>query len=218
MEIYEILKSSGKDLYPEDLDFFETELATGGPYDETYRMKCRNLIEEIRRWQAGDDATEEEPVHKRANKNVSVEILISQAAPMEANPAANLSREEILFRDIRMLRERPSYKTNFKKFVTEQDVIDSAFVEKHFSFFKAWEINAILSVKQMDEEFLEKYFGVLDNDKIARYQLFSENFFMKHFAQLDHTIVLQRGKNQWRKKEKRSKQLDVFLRLKGVKI
>jgi len=117
-----------------------------------------------------------------------------------------------------MLRGQPAYKTNFKKLITEQDFIDSSFVEKHYSFFEAWEINAILSVKQMDEEFLEKYFGVLDHDKIARYQLFSENFFMKHFAQLDHTIVLQRGKNQWRKKEKRSKQLDVFLRLKGVKI
>lgn len=33
MDILEILKKSGKDLYPEDLDFFETELATGGHYD-----------------------------------------------------------------------------------------------------------------------------------------------------------------------------------------
>lgn len=32
MDILEILKKSGKDLYPEDLDFFETELATGGHY------------------------------------------------------------------------------------------------------------------------------------------------------------------------------------------
>jgi hypothetical protein len=35
---------------------------------------------------------------------------------------------------------------------------------------------------------------------------------------MDATIVLQHGKNEWRKKENRSKQLDVFLRLKGVKI
>ena len=55
-------------------------------------------------------------------------------------------------------------------------------------------------------------------DKIARYQLFSEGFFMKHYAQLDVNIVLGHGKNEWRKKENRSKQLDVFLRLKGVKI
>ena len=70
----------------------------------------------------------------------------------------------------------------------------------------------------MGEPFLEKYFGALDHDKIARYQLFSEAFFMKHYSQMDATIVLQHGKNEWRKKENRSKQLDVFLRLKGVKI
>ena len=33
MDILEILKKSGKDLYPEDLDSFGTELATGGHYD-----------------------------------------------------------------------------------------------------------------------------------------------------------------------------------------
>jgi hypothetical protein len=41
---------------------------------------------------------------------------------------------------------------------------------------------------------------------------------MKHYSQMDATIVLTKGKNEWRKKEKRSKQLDVFLRLKGVKL
>ena len=70
----------------------------------------------------------------------------------------------------------------------------------------------------MGEDFIEKYFGALDHDKIARYQQFSEVFFMKHFSQMDYTIVLEHGKNEWRKKENRSKQLDVFLRLKGVKI
>ena len=57
-----------------------------------------------------------------------------------------------------------------------------------------------------------------DKEKIARYQIFSESFFMKHYAQMDATVVLTKGKNEWRKKEKRSKQLDVFLRLKGVKV
>lgn len=70
----------------------------------------------------------------------------------------------------------------------------------------------------MGESFLEKYFGALDPDKVARYQEFSEQFFMKHFSQLDAVAVLAHGKNEWRKKDKRSKQLDVFLRLKGIKI
>ena len=92
--------------------------------------------------------------------------------------------------------------------------MDADFVDKNYGLFKSWEIGAIISVKQMGEPFLEKYFGALDLEKVARYQEFSEQFFMKHFSQLDATIVLTKGKNAWRKKENRSKQLDVFLRLK----
>ena len=39
-----------------------------------------------------------------------------------------------------------------------------------------------------------------------------------HFSKMDAEIVLTKGKNDWRKKENRSAQLDVFLRLKGIKI
>lgn len=72
-------------------------------------------------------------------------------------------------------------------------------------------------MRPLKEEFLEKYFGALNLDKLARYQQFSESFFIRHFRQLDIGVVLEHGKNEWRKKENRSKQLDVFLRLKGVK-
>ena len=70
----------------------------------------------------------------------------------------------------------------------------------------------------LSEGFLDKYFASLDTDKIARYQLFSEKFFIRHYAQMDAEIVLTKGKNEWHKKENRSSQLDVFLRLKGVKL
>ena len=124
----------------------------------------------------------------------------------------------MIFKDVTAMREVSSYKTNFKKYVAEKTEIDADFVDTHYSFFQPWELDAIISVKQMGEDFIEKYFGALDHDKIARYQQFSEVFFMKHFSQMDYTIVLEHGKNEWRKKENRSKQLDVFLRLKGVKI
>jgi len=73
-------------------------------------------------------------------------------------------------------------------------------------------------IKQVDESFLEKYFCSLDPKKISRYQKFSESFFMHHFNQLDADLILKRGLNEWCAKENRSKQLDVFLRLKGVKL
>ena len=216
MDILEILKNSGKDLYPEDLDFFETELATGGHYDAAYQAECRALMKQIRNWQKADKPVEVAQTPKDKTKGVEVDI--SKLAPKEANPAMDMPEDQRLFLDITKMRDDSSYKTKFKKRIQDADFVDAAFIEKHFSFFKEWELNAILSVKQLGEPFLEKYFGALDHDKIARYQQFSEAFFMKHFSQMDYTIVLQHGKNEWRKKENRSKQLDVFLRLKGVKI
>lgn len=216
MDILEILKKSGKDLYPEDLDFFETELATGGHYDAAYQAECRALMKQIRNWEKAS-APSDDPA-KAKGKSGGIEMDISKVAPKEANPVMDMPQDQRLFLDITKMRDESSYKTKFKKRIQEADFVDAAFIEKHFAFFKAWELNAILSVKQLGEPFLEKYFGALDHDKIARYQLFSEAFFMKHYAQMDATIVLQHGKNEWRKKEKRSKQLDVFLRLKGVKI
>lgn len=216
MDILEILKKSGKDLYPEDLDFFETELATGGNYNAAYQAECRALIKQIRNWKKAPA-----PIEKTATargESGGIEMDISKVAPKEANPVMDMPQDQRLFLDITKMRDDSSYKTKFKKRIQEADFVDAAFIEKHFAFFKEWELNAILSVKQLGEPFLEKYFGALDHDKIARYQLFSEAFFMKHYAQMDATIVLQHGKNEWRKKEKRSKQLDVFLRLKGVKI
>ena len=216
MDILEILKKSGKDLYPEDLDFFETELATGGNYNAAYQAECRALIKQIRNWKKAPA-----PIEKTATargESGGIEMDISKVAPKEANPVMDMPQDQRLFLDITKMRDESSYKTKFKKRIQEADFVDAAFIEKHFAFFKEWELNAILSVKQLGEPFLEKYFGALDHDKIARYQLFSEAFFMKHYAQMDATIVLQHGKNEWRKKKKRSKQLDVFLRLKGVKI
>ena len=216
MDILEILKKSGKDLYPEDLDFFETELATGGHYDAAYQAECRALMKQIRNWKKAS-APSDDPA-KAKGKSGGIEMDISKVAPKEANPFMDMPQDQRLFLDITKMRDDSSYKTKFKKRIQEADFVDAAFIEKHFAFFKEWELNAILSVKQLGEPFLEKYFGALDHDKIARYQLFSEAFFMKHYAQMDATIVLQHGKNEWRKKENRSKQLDVFLRLKGVKI
>ena len=221
MDILKILEYSGKDLYLEDLDFFETELATGGPYDAAYQAQCKSKMKQLRAWLSRDKAEDKKPQDEKKDDKTPGGLVVDivDLAPKEANPvAASLTPEQMIFKDITAMREVSSYKTNFKKYVAEKAEIDAAFVDAHYSFFQPWELDAIISVKQMGEEFLEKYFGAIDHDKIARYQQFSEAFFMKHFSQMDCTVVLEHGKNEWRKKENRSKQLDVFLRLKGVKI
>ena len=220
MDILKILEESGKDLYLEDLEFFETELATGDHYDAVYRAKCTSKIKELRAWLSAPK--EDDDQKKKSSKNAAPKGLvmgIGDVAPKEANPSvASMSPAEIIASDINAMRLLDSYKSSFKSYVRKKDEIDSDFIDLHYSMFKPWELDAIISVKQMPEDFLEKYFGALDHNKIARYQQFSEGFFMKHFSQMDADIVLNHGKNEWRKKENRSKQLDVFLRLKGVKI
>ena len=47
MQVLEILKKNGVELYPEDLAFFEAELDTGD-YPQEYIDQCKDLIAEIR--------------------------------------------------------------------------------------------------------------------------------------------------------------------------
>ena len=218
MDILKILTESSDSLIPEDLDFFVTELETGN-YDASYIQQCKDQIEILRNWHKGNvGAAQPKKNADKIGTPKGVVMTPSQLAPQQMNPAAQLPPEELVRGDLKRLRVQNDYKSAFKTYVKGSSIIDAAFVDANYGLFAAWEINAIISVKQMGEAFLEKYFGALDLEKIARYQQFSENFFMKHFSQLDAQIVLERGKNEWRRKENRSKQLDVFLRLKGVKI
>ena len=218
MDILKILLESPEALYPEDLDFFETELSTGG-YKADYVSECRTRISKLRVWMSGDMS---EPLaEKSAEEKVSGKLFVSLSnlTPKQLNPTLlNKTPLDIFKDDLANIRNKSDYKKRFKAFVDTNENMNSEFIDKNFGIFEPWEIVAIISVKQMGEEFLEKYFGSLDSKKISRYQKFSEKFFMKHFSQLDATIVLTKGKNEWRKKENRSKQLDVFLRLKGIKL
>ncbi|MCI6020783.1 MAG: hypothetical protein MRZ64_03725 [[Bacteroides] pectinophilus] len=219
MDILKILQESADDLIPEDLDFFETELATGGHYNAAYQAQCKSRIARIRKWMSEDTEETTPPDEEKKAASNGIVIGVQDIAPEGAGAVMpKLSPARQVQSDIKSLRDRTDYKSAFKKYVEESAIIDSDFLDKNFAVFDSWEINAIVSVKQLGEAFLEKYFGAIDHDKIARYQMFSEGFFMKHFAQMDAVIVLKHGKNEWRKKENRSKQLDVFLRLKGVKI
>lgn len=224
MDILKLLLESREELYPEDLDFFEQELAVGD-YDDIYKAKCKDEIQALRKkicqLAAPSKRKAATPMDKAPRPAAPGGIVIGllDVAPQEANPTAlSMTPLQQVQSDLEVLREQADYKKAFKSYVKDSALIDSAFLDAHFSLFKPWELGAILSLKHLDESFLEKYFRALDHDKIARYQLFSERFFMEHFAQLDANIVLAHGKNKWRKKDQRSRQLDVFLRLKGIKL
>lgn len=209
MDILDILKNSSNDLLAEDLELFRTELAVG-EYTESYRKECCELIDRIEKWQADSSGKD-----KKETKSVSP-MHVAHTKLKPDTQKKGFSFEEQFRADLNAMRLSDKYKSSFRNYIGNHKEFNESFVDTHFSMFEPWETEAIVSELMLSEQFLEKYFSVLDKDKIARYQLFSESFYQKHFLDFDTETVLKKGKNEWRKKENRSKQFAVFLRLKGV--
>ena len=208
MQVLEILKNSGK-----DLAFFEAELDTGD-YTREYIDQCKDLIAEIRKWKKQAAKQSVQDVIP-ANILVDPDKLVPGVKPKEKTPQERLAE---FTHALQQMRTAGNYKTRFKQYLADHTEIDETFIDQHIALFQPTELESIVMTMPLSEDFLDKYFASLDVDKIARYQLFSEKFFIRHYAQMDAEIVLTKGKNDWRKKENRSSQLDVFLRLKGVKL
>lgn len=211
MDILEILKTSSSDILPEDLELFRTELAVGG-YSKEYQKECIELIKELE-----NRKQSEKP---KKTSDVSDVVSVMYVDTFQLNPEGQ-SKSAVSFleqfkSDLNAMRLSEKYRSSFRTYIKQHPEFDEIFVDANFSLFEEWEIEAILSEIAFSEKFLEKYFSVLDKDKIARYQLFSEHFYQKHFSDFDAETVLKKGKNEWKKKENRSKQFAVFLRLKGV--
>ena len=210
MEILNILKNSSNELLEEDLELFRIELAVGD-YTENYRKECYELIDRIEKWQTESSENNDK---KTASHTSSMHVARTKLQP--DTQKKSFSIEEQFRADLNAMRLSDKYKSSFRTYIVNHDEFDESFVDTHFSMFEPWETEAIVSELALSEQFLEKYFSVLDKDRIARYQLFSESFYQKHFSDFDAETVLKKGKNEWRKKENRSKQFAVFLRLKGV--
>lgn len=213
MQVLEILKNNANDLYPEDLAFFEAELDTGD-YPLAYIDQCKDLIAEIRNQKKQASKADIQDTIP-SGMLVKPENLVPGAKPSEKSPQEKSAE---IAHDLAQMRTATHYKTRFKQYMTAHPEINEAFIDQHIALFQPTELESILMLMPLSEAFLDKYFASLDADKIARYQQFSEKFFIRHYAQINAEIVLTKGKNDWRKKENRSAQLDVFLRLKGVEI
>ena len=214
-DILSLLQDQQDELLDDELDAIEEELATGS-YSALYLRRASELLSLIRRNRNEKYEHHEDPETPKQGAQSSLVMGLGEFA---GNHESNgLDPVEIFFQDIINMRDTEGYKSAFKNYIKDNPVLTEELIEKRFAFFRSWEIEAITKVKPLSEPFLEKYFGTLDHEAIARHQQFSESFFMKHFAQLDAEIVLKNKHNAWRTKENRSKQLDVFLRLKGVKL
>lgn len=213
MQVLEILKSSGKELYPDDLAFFEAELDTGD-YPLPYIDECKQLIVEIRNWRKQNIKASAQDVLP-TGVYVDPSHLKPGGQPHEKTAQEKLTE---ITHELTQMRTASNYKTRFKQFLADHPEIDESYVDQHITLFQPAELEMIVMTMPLSEAFLDKYFALLEADKIARYQLFSEKFFIRHYSHFDVDTVLTKSKNEWRKKENRSSQLDVFLRLKGVNL
>ena len=214
MDILNILTTQGDKLYKEELEYFITELEIG-EYSSAYVDKCKKLIGELLK---GGNKTPVVIVNEpeSIDESAAPSITISYEKLTHQTNTVVLTSEESFKKEVKIMREKNLYKDFYQYMVSKKDLLTVDFIEKNISFFNEWEISTLISFIQFDEDFLEKYFTVLDKTAIAKYQLFSESFFMKHFNELPVSVVLKQGVNEWKKKSKRSSKLDIFLRLKGV--
>lgn len=243
MDVLGILRDQREELLDIDLDCLEDELLQGG-YDQRYVRQCHDLIDGIRRQRAGEglsiEAAPKAPEGVEAEGDVgssrgadstggtgasgkptggSVFVPSESLSPF-GSPAQGkaLTPEEVVARDLAVLRRSDNGEKEFAEYLAKSTVVDEAFVDRHIDLFDEAELRTIVRSMRLSEAFLEKYFDVLDHKAISEHQRFSEEFFIRHYADLDATSVLRRGPNEWRRKDRRSPKLDVFLRLKGVRI
>lgn len=221
MDIYNILKENSDSIIKEDLDFFEIELATGN-YEYEYVNKCLELIKEIRDFKNIKNNKEIIfDVNDPSCESVAItEIPIEELNKIKKEKMISFNDpdyEETIKSMIIKTRSSNTYKNDFIQLIEKYD-INELFIDKNYVFFKQIEMDELIKKINFSEDFLEKYFKILNKKLLAEYQLFSEEFYMKHFSQLDYKIVLKKGKNNWITKTNRSSKLTVFLKLKGIVI
>ena len=143
MDILKILQDSVDDLVMDDLDFFETELATGEGYNKAYKEACRIKIKQVRRWLEGKASSPNEELtdpeeniqgRKKGKKNGEV-VLVSPDALQpykDVNPQDSVDR---VSQDLEYYRKRSDYKSAFKDYAKKSEIIDAEFIDKHYSLF-----------------------------------------------------------------------------------
>ena len=220
MNIKEILLTQEAELLDIDLDCLEEQLETGD-YDYHYAKSCKATIAAIRqkRRQAVEQQrqSQRKPSEKPELPQIPLGELSPHSAPSQSAGRPALSKDQQVMSAIEATRVGDGSQSAFIKLVRNTPELDERFVKAHINELSKSELSTLIERMSFSEEFLEQYFPTLDHNAIARWQTFSEEFFIKHFTDLSATTVLKQGKNSWRKKENRSNKLDAFLRLKGVR-
>lgn len=215
MDIRELLLKQKNELLDVDLGCLEEELDTG-EYDRPYIEECRELIGTIRdeRRQAIERAAKGARRRRQGQEGEGPTLKPSQA--YGSFSVGGMTGDSNAIADLAAISSNSNARELLKTYIESHPELDQSFVEEHIGSLPVDAIDVFLELRAFDEAFLDRYFDVLNQAKIARFQMFSEEFFIKHYGDLNETIVLKQGVNPWKKKSDRSRKLNTFLRLKGV--
>ena len=217
MEIKEILTTQADELLDIDIDVLNEELDTGC-YALAYKKECKALIDAIARKRALARSSKSAQVIEPDTQLTIRTLRPSALSPYSPPDERDEERGDNLECDLAAIRKSSKKVSEFKAYIERHPFINEDYIDANFSLFEPQERSALLGIRKFSEPFLEKYFDSLDHNALARHQEFSEEFFMSHFSDLDPRIVLEDGINAWKGKDSRSSKLDVFLRLKGVRL
>lgn len=220
-DIKEILITQEAELLDIDLDSLKERLETGD-YDRCYVKSCNDVIAAIRRKRQNaavrESLSEQELSKESELPQVPLEDLSPYVVASRQKPDdAPLDQGQAVMRAIEDTRIGNGASHALKRLARATPTLNEDFVEAHINDLSKNELSTLLECIAFSEGFLERYFPTLNHDAIARYQTFSEEFFIRHFSDLNASTVLKLGRNSWRVKENRSSKLDAFLRLKGVR-
>lgn len=226
MDILGMLQNDMDELCEEDIDMIEQELAVG-TYTEEYRSQCRLHILQVthhfeqKKKEKVYQGTQAKGLSTRLfkqEKDVTVAVATKTDEIAVEEKKHEKTQAEIFREELKKMREMSQPAKRFTDYLDDNDFMTNDFIDQNFSEFNENERSILLRKRAFTEDFLDKYFAVLDKGTLVMNQLFTEEFFMKHYNNMPVKLVLTKSKNSWRTKTKRSKKLDTFLRLKGVKI
>lgn len=214
MDVKGLLEKQGSQLLDIDLDVLEEELCTG-EYDSAYAGDCLEKISDLRAARKAAREMSSKPSSTTSSQHDMPPCKKWRPSSAESLPETQRSS---FARGLLVVRDGGSSVKSLRDLLTICPYADEKFIDENIDLFTPDELDTLLKIRLFSEAFLEKYFMTLDHETLAKSQTFSEEFFIAHYADLDAQTVLRKGINEWRDRAKRSTKLDVFLRIKGVRL
>ena len=209
MEVLEMLKEQGDKLSNEELKFLIDELNTGS-YDADYKEECFGIIDQIKK--------NRNLSKKEKGKNTVHTVIMTPNEIKNRLDKTALNVEDRFFRDLEIARMTKASDQVIEEFIGDK-LLDGEFFLKNLNIFNDVETQKIFNLIQLSDKQIDELFGVVPEGVIELTQKISEDFFIKHFDDIDIKSLKKNKATDWIiDPSLRSKKITIFLKMKGVKL